>query len=253
MPVRRGGNYMPLVAVGPGVNNLPAKEQAVVGVPTMNGASISLPITLPAGTTGVRILRDGIMVGWSASGLFIDPNVVPHTEYAYQLSVQNAAGQLSDAQTIRVNSGADTIPPEAVNRLRSKCVLDRLVALAWGGAEDGVGVTSYQVERFVGKDDQANLVQRLAAGPLDRKGRPALAEWTDETVVPDTQYRYRVTAFDAEGNQGPQAVVTVQVPVNPPATYKVTLADAEKKSPDAKARNGRLYGLHVGLHTGPAV
>lgn len=82
--------------------------------------------------------------------------------------------------------GADDIlPPQVPRDLKAVAVSPELVNLSWSAAEDDVGIAGYTVYR--GRGEIVTLDGSTLA-------------FSDTTVQPETEYRYRVDAFDEAGN-----------------------------------------------------
>jgi len=75
------------------------------------------------------------------------------------------------------------------------------VTLSWSEAQDDGSVMGYDLYR-----DNERIKSMLNA-----------TEYTDATVLPFTDYQYRVHAVDVEGNQGPAATIDVFTPESVPA------------------------------------
>ena len=98
------------------------------------------------------------------------------------------------AATTPAAAAADTTPPSAVGNFQALAAGNNaLVKLSWTAATDAVGVASYHIERSTDQTtwnvvaDQSQLA------------------FEDATANFGIHYYYRLSAFDAAGNQGPYA------------------------------------------------
>src|SRR6266508_2065973 len=94
---------------------------------------------------------------------------------------------------------ADVGPPTTPSALRAEAAGPQEVDLTWAAASDDVAVAGYTIYRDGGRLD---TVDGTTLG------------FTDSSVRPDTDYRYRVDAFDAAGNHSDRsnaALVTTPV------------------------------------------
>ncbi len=94
-------------------------------------------------------------------------------------------------------SNADTEAPSSVSNLAARSTYQS-VTLTWSAASDNVGIDRYQVTR------NGTAI-----------GNTTLTSFTDDTVSENTDYTYRVIAFDAAGNSTSSGSLPVSVPANP--------------------------------------
>jgi hypothetical protein len=87
----------------------------------------------------------------------------------------------------------DTTPPGGVSDLTVDDKGLGKVVLEWSPSTDP-DVAGYRIYRKQGADGTWDMVAELS---------PASSSYTDEDVEPGKTYRYRVEAFDADGNEGP--------------------------------------------------
>ena len=178
------------VTPGGGDNSAPSVPSQVVG----SGATSSTvdltwaPSTDNVGVTGYTVLRDGAIVGTSATTRFTDSGLTSGRAYKYTVQANDAAGNTSPASTtVTMTTVAgvlkDTQPPTSPGGLHSMTVTESSVDLMWSASTDNVGVTSYTVLR-----DGVIVTQTSATSYLD-SGR-----------APGVTYRYEVLATDAAGN-----------------------------------------------------
>jgi hypothetical protein len=98
---------------------------------------------------------------------------------------------------------SDTSPPTAPGDLQaSASAAGTEVSLSWSAADDDVGVVGYRVVR------DGQVLPGTVTGTT----------WMDTSVQPGSTYVYRVRAFDAAGNVGPDSdAVTITTPQPPPS------------------------------------
>jgi chitodextrinase len=122
---------------------------------------------------------------WTATGL------APDTEYAFQVSALDAAGNESaPSPVLRVRTLApDVEPPSTPQNLRSPAQTASRIELAWDPATDNEGVTGYRVYGPSGAVDVAGT------------------SYAETGLAPLTSYAFQVSAFDAEGNESVRSPV----------------------------------------------
>ena len=165
------------------------------------------------GVTGYNIYRGGVLLksvsGTSASDTGLDPSAL----YCYRVSAFDAAGNESgqSGQACATTPPAvDTENPSTPTGLSAAAVSSNTIALSWNASTDNTGVAGYNIYR-----DGALL--KSASG----------TSATDTDLDPSTLYCYRVSAFDAAGNesgQGGQACAETQAPPDtaPPSPDPMT-------------------------------
>lgn len=145
--------------------------------------------------TGYRVYRDGTEIAVATTNSFSDLTCAPSTTYSYQVASEDASHNLSALSTAaQVTTTQDVTPPTVPTGLTAIAVSRSQVNLSWTGSTDAVGVVGYKVYR-----NGANI------------GTSATTSYSDTTCWGNTQYTYKVSAFDLKGNesaQSGQAVVT---------------------------------------------
>ncbi|ONI71316.1 hypothetical protein ALI144C_50960 [Actinosynnema sp. ALI-1.44] len=110
-------------------------------------------------------------------------------------------GQTNVLHTFTVEAAADTEKPSVPQNVRKGDVTTSTVALSWDASTDNVGVTGYEV--FVDGQSKATVT-----------GTSAIVD----SLTPDTEYAFTVTAKDAAGNTSPpSAPLTVRTSTAPDA------------------------------------
>lgn len=151
------------------------------------------------------IYHDGQLVT-SVSGrtLTATLTVVQGVTWGWYVNARDAAGNVSQASnTLSVTPPfcqGDTQPPTAPTNLAATAN-GTDVRLTWSAATDNVAVTGYTILR-----------DGTAVGSISgTASNPPVTTFTDTGLAIDTQYRYTITARDAQGNvSAASAAVTVR-------------------------------------------
>ena len=172
------------------------------------------------GVTTYRVYRNGAHVGTTTGATtWTNANVQAATTYTYVVRALDAAGNLGDASppaTVTtpaadgtpVDTTAPTAPPSLSGTVTGT---PARVDLTWAAATDDVGVAGYEVLR-------GGVVVGTTTGTA----------YSDAGVAVGT-HEYAVRAYDAAGNRGANAAVTVvvrdtQAPT-PPSGLRATAVD----------------------------
>ncbi len=152
---------------------------------------------------GYEIYRDGALAGSSTELAFSDTGLVEQTPYSYTVVGRDLQGNPSppSAPTVITTPVAETIAPTLPLPVWIVALPTR-TRVKWNPAWDNVGVVGYRVYR-----DGALIGTAWGA---------TASEFVDEGVVPDTDYEYAVSAFDAEGNES-DPLLTAQSVTSAPA------------------------------------
>lgn len=117
------------------------------------------------------------------------------TPYCYQVSAYDAANNESYLSTVvcaTTNAAADPIAPTVPTGLTATVFSSTQTDLTWTASTDNVGIAGYRIYR----GDDFNIV---------RKDVPGTGITTSDTVPGNTQYCYKVTAYDGAGNESAQS------------------------------------------------
>ena len=158
-----------------------------------SGTSVSLQWTAAGDDVGVasyRVSRDGTQLAAQTAMTFDDSGLPPGVTVDYEVTAVDIAGNVGPPATISVTL-PDTLAPSAPLEVTAVVSRDGHVHIAWGAAQDNVGVTSYRILRAGTGIAQANVLAYVDTTP--RAG-------TGATVT------YSVIAFDAVGNAGPAGI-----------------------------------------------
>lgn len=202
------------------------------------------------------IYRDGgsAPIDSTTSTRHTDDGLEGGGQHAYEVAAMNGAGLIGPRSNTATATLADDSPPDAPAALTAEATSARSVELSWSAATDPEsGISIYLVYR----DGESS--------PLD--STTALT-YTDGSVVPETDYSYRVSARNGEGLEGPtsaSAAVTTpaatdDTPPSTPADFTATApapgrvelswsaAEDPESGVDAYSvyRNGALLGTSPG-------
>ena len=141
------------------------------------------------GITGYKIFRNNVQVGASPTNSFSDAGLAPKTSYAYKISAYDASGhESSQSSVVSVLTLADTTKPTVPEGLSSGEITMSEINLNWGASTDNVSVTGYNIYR------NGNKV-----------GTSDTTTCHDSGLVPETTYTYKISAYDAAGNESGQS------------------------------------------------
>ncbi|MEO7841542.1 MAG: metallophosphoesterase [Anaerolineales bacterium] len=140
----------------------------------------------------------------------------------------NSLGQSFDVRNYNFSAGAETSAPTVPGNLSTTAVSGTQVNLSWSASSDNTGVRGYGIYR------DGVLVDTVDKNTLT---------YSDTTLVPETNYVYRVDAFDGSGNHSALSTSDSATTQNT-ASYTFTpIADAYV-SGDLTSNN---YGLSATL------
>jgi chitodextrinase len=157
------------------------------------------------GATGYYVYLNNAMLAQTTGTTFHHTGLTPGATYNYRVSSFDAAGDNSawTATPVAVTTptaaaAADTQAPTVPTGLSGRAASSTQINLSWSPSTDNVGVTGYYV--------YANnaIVGKVTGTTFQQTG-----------LTPNTTYNYRVSAFDAAGNNSawtatPVAVKTTQ-------------------------------------------
>jgi chitodextrinase len=141
------------------------------------------------GVTGYKVYRNGSQIATSATTSYTDTGLSPSTTYSYTVSAYDAAGNSSSQSSPPATATTpDNTPPSVPTGLTATAKSPSVVRLTWTASTDNVGVTGYKVYR---NGSQVST--------------SALTSYTDTGLMPNTAYSYRISAYDAAGNNSAQS------------------------------------------------
>ena len=171
------------------------------------------------GVTGYRVYRDGSLLATVTGTSFDDANLTPATSYSYRVSARDAAGNESEESeplTVQTADPADTEPPSVPTGLTVGATTSTTVQLSWTPSTDNNGVAGYYVYR------DAVLAATVTGTSFVDAGRTA-----------STTYTYRVSAFDASGNESAQSVAVTARTLDPGQVQHTVRLQGAAQSADA--------------------
>lgn len=135
---------------------------------------------------------------------FVDTNLKPNTEYFYSIKTYNNSGYISKSEAIKVQTSERIATMPFVESIKD---LPKRIKLIWRPHPD-VRVSSYVIERAKDNDEFKVLTEvknRLSA------------EYIDNNLKADENFRYRVFAKTADGVYSqPSRVVSATTKALPP-------------------------------------
>jgi len=161
---------------------------------------------------------------------YLDETVLPGTNYCYRVgaadgSTQTIARSLACVTTPSAPAAGTTLPSEPGN-IQVSAPSATQTRISWTAASGGVGAIIYYVYRTTGPDQTSD--PRGASGWQSFAAGFAL-EYLDETVLPGTNYCYRVGAAAGSGQTIARSLVCVTTPAatpdrdtSPPSVVTVT-------------------------------
>ncbi len=142
------------------------------------------------GVTGYRVFRDGVETGTTAGTNYTFTGLTPATGYTFHVTAFDAYGNespLSVALVITTEdnpSDVDVTIPSIPENLRLVISTATEIFFSWDNSTDNVGVAGYRILR----DDIET-------------GESIKNSYIDAELEPETEYHYKVSAFDDEGNE----------------------------------------------------
>jgi len=169
------------------------------------------------GVAGYSIYRNNVLVAFTTSTSYGDIGLTPGTTYAYNVTAQDAAGNVSGLSNtaIATTQMPDVTPPTVPTGLQVANITGHSLILSWASSTDDVGVAGYQVFR--------NGFQ---------VGTTTATSYADAGLATSTTYAYTVSAFDVEGNISAQSVPAFAT------TSSGSIGTAVEENADYSADNG---------------
>jgi len=150
------------------------------------------------GVTGYRVYRNGaLLLTLGAVTSLQNTGLSPSTTYSYTVQAVDAAGNASGqsvAASATTPPAGDTTPPTVPTALKGTAASRTTINLSWKASTDNVRVTGYTV--YVN-----DAVLATTTGLTFRH----------TGLTPGTTYSYRVSAFDAAGNNSARTPTPVSV------------------------------------------
>lgn len=168
-------------------SNLTAAASAYNKVTLNWGAS-----TDNVGVTSYTVIRNGTPVAKVNNvTTYTDTTVLPQTQYTYQVTASDAAGNTSAASNsaaVTTPNTADTQAPSVPANVKASAVSTSQINVSWTASTDNVGVAGYDVYRSTG------------SASFSKIATVTTTSYGDTGLTSGTTYKYYVTAHDAAGN-----------------------------------------------------
>lgn len=136
------------------------------------------------GVTGYNIYRNSSLLKTTLIRSYIDSTLIQGNVYEYAVTAFDAAGNESGLSSPVSVGGPDVVPPTVPSGLRVLSVAEAGISIAWHSALDNVGVEGY----YIFRDGE------ITATAID-------TSMMDKKVLPGYTYTYRISAYDAAGNE----------------------------------------------------
>jgi len=132
---------------------------------------------------------------------FTDRNVVQNTEYTYRVRAYNNNGYSGFSNSINVFVSSATNPPAAPSNLNASYVSVNRVELEWTDMSDNE--SGFEIQKAVGDDVFAKVTDV----------NTDITSFTDYTVGENTEYAYRVRAFNSDGYSAFSNIIELVTPL----------------------------------------
>jgi len=154
------------------------------------------------GVTGYRVYRAGtLLVTLGAVTTYQNTGLSASTSYSYTVQAVDAAGNASGqsaSASVTTQAAPDTTAPSVPTGLVGAAMSSSQINLSWTASTDNIGVTGYRVYL----NDVA--LTTTTATSFQHTGLTA-----------GTTYNYRVSSYDAAGNNSPWTATPVSVTTQP--------------------------------------
>ena len=135
-------------------------------------------------TTGFNVYRNGQKITHTAGTSYTDHDLTPNTYYCYTVTAYNFWGESGHSNRVCTTTPVDTASPTPPGNLVAKYDYNNEASLRWNRSTDNAGVIGYKIFR--------NNQQLLTV---------TTTEMTDSGIADNTNYCYKVTAYDSSGNE----------------------------------------------------
>jgi len=193
-----------------------AVSSSEISLTWTNGSSDQDGFRVERSTDGEEFIE--VATAWESD--FVVDNLAPGTEYFFRICAYNSIGDSDWSNTDSATTIAATVVPNAPTGLIATALSDdAAVELAWLDASDNEA--GFRIERSLDGVDFTEIATTL----------PNCTTWTATTLVPNTQYYFRIQAFNGVGDSGyaTDDAVTANVAVAPVvATAAAASLDAAK-------------------------
>ncbi|HAS53416.1 MAG TPA: hypothetical protein DCS42_04390 [Nitrospiraceae bacterium] len=146
-----------------------------------------------SGVAGYKVYRNGTYLDTTSSTSYPATGLTASTYYCFSVLAYDAAGNESgmSSQACRTTSATsgDTQAPTVPTNLSATAVSSNQINLSWTASTDNVGIAGYKVYSSAGSYLKSVTVTSTSMTGLNAS----------------TQYCYRVSAYDAAGNESGQS------------------------------------------------
>jgi Rieske Fe-S protein len=150
---------------------------------------------------------------------FLDTGLDPDTVYSYRVFAVNDAGESAPSGTGTAKTLAPVeLAPAAPSGVTATALSPRSVQVDWIDESDNEEV--FRIERRTETGEYAAVGTR----PRDS------TTFTDESVLPDTEYSFRVIASNARGDSAPSGEARTRTPIEPPGVPASVVVTAVSSS-----------------------
>lgn len=144
------------------------------------------------GIVGYYILRNGVIIGWTAATSYSDSTVNTDSSYRYQIEAYDAAGTIvstSNSATVTTPyASSNGTKPSAPKNLIGRTISTNQINLTWKNSTINDDITGYYVYRSTSR------------GPASRVATVTSPSYGDANLSAGTNYTYYVSAHNAAGN-----------------------------------------------------
>ncbi|MDD2402559.1 MAG: fibronectin type III domain-containing protein, partial [Clostridia bacterium] len=156
---------------------------------------------------GYELYRDDVKTKTLTATLtsYTDSGLLPNTTYSYYVKAYDASSNISEiSNTITADTVIDTEAPTIPTNLAVGSATGKSITIVWKPSIDNVSVTGYTIYR-----------------DGDKVGTTSTASYTDEGLIANTTYTYKVEAYDAANNISAQSSELQAIPMIPCITRVV--------------------------------
>ncbi|MBF0225318.1 MAG: DNRLRE domain-containing protein [Desulfobacterales bacterium] len=138
-----------------------------------------------SGVSYYRIYKNGLLCDNASILSYSSINLIPNTTYRFQISAVNGAGTESNlCSEVTATTLGDTQDPTSPTNLSAQAVSSSQINLSWTASTDNVGIAGYRIFR------NGSEIATITG-----------TNYQDQGLNAATSYTYRVSAFDAAGNE----------------------------------------------------
>jgi fibronectin type 3 domain-containing protein len=190
------------------------------------------------GVAGYYILRNGQIVGTTASLSYQDLGLTEDTTYAFAVQAFDLAGNLSTASAPVDVLTTDSTPPSPPGNVVATAVACTRASLTWTASTDKVSVTEYLV--FFGLSPNA-LTQVAVTGG-------AATSYSNNELSPATKYYFALEAEDQDKNISYMSSIAAVTTPSLPAAPAGLLANATSASQISVSWSPSTGGLPIAYY-----